>query len=76
MYSIADNKQISKSTTTAKHTLGNDIYDIDSENHTKSTSNKHNVYTNIAYNLDDTQPLELSYNGLYAPPEQNQMHIA
>lgn len=47
MYSIADNKQISKSTTTAKHTLGNDIYDIDSENHTKSTSNKHNVYTNI-----------------------------
>lgn len=67
MYSIADNKQISKSTTTAKHTLGNDIYDIDSENHTKSTSNKHNVYTNIAYNLDDTHSLELSYNGLYAP---------
>lgn len=67
MYTFADAKSISRSQYLSHHTVGNQVYDIDVDTRTHSSSLTHAVYTNATYNVSDKSNVSLSYNASFSP---------
>ena len=60
MYTFADAKSISRSQYLSHHTVGNQVYDIDVDARTHSSSLTHTLYTNATYNVSDKSNVSLS----------------
>lgn len=67
MYTFADAKSISRSQYLSHHTVGDQVYDIDVDARTHSSSLTHTLYTNATYNVSDKSNVSLSYNASFSP---------
>ncbi len=67
LYNYKNNNELSRSIINSQHTVGDKVYDIESDSREKSKKQSHNIYSSINYNLTDKSSLNLSYNGQIAP---------
>lgn len=67
LYNYKNDNERSYSTVSSLHTVGTEIYDIESNSRKKSKNQSHNIYSNINYKLDGKSNLSLSYNGQISP---------
>lgn len=66
-YKFADLRTLSKTETEGIHTIDKTLYKISSVTEDNKMSNKHSVYANIGYKINDDKSVSLSYNGLISP---------
>ncbi len=67
LYSYKNNSSVSRSTTYSRHTVDEEIYNIESSSNEKTKNQSHNIYSNISYNLTEKSSLSLTYNGQLTP---------
>lgn len=68
MYNFADSKRISQSDSQGKHTLSDGShYDISSAQTDYIDNNRHAIYTDFTYRLNEQNSMSLTYNGAVVP---------
>lgn len=67
LYNYKNNNERSRSTIGSLHTVGTEIYDIESNSRKKSNDQNHSIYSNISYTLNKKSNISLSYNGQISP---------
>ena len=74
MYKFADQISISQTDMDGIHTVDDAKYNILSTTKEYERNNKHSIYTNIGYKINDNNNLNFSYNGLIAPKSTSELY--
>ena len=74
MYKFADQRSISQTDMDGIHTVDDAKYNILSTTKEYERNNKHSIYTNIGYKINDNNNLNFSYNGLIAPKSTSELY--
>lgn len=67
LYKYTDDRWKNRTETESKHTVGDDVYDIQTDNREQWHSKRHNIYTSLNYTPAQKQNISLSYNGQFNP---------
>lgn len=67
MYKFADDKNLSRNQSRGIHSLTDGVHKLETDTKDKIHDNKHSLYTDIGYHINDKNSLELTYNGLFSP---------
>ena len=74
MYKFADQRAISQTDMDGIHTVDDVKYNILSTTKEYEKNNKHSIYTNVGYKINDNNNLDFSYNGLIAPKTTSELY--
>ena len=74
MYKFADQRSISQTDMDGIHTVDDVKYNILSTTKEYEKNNKHSIYTNVGYKINDNNNLDFSYNGLIAPKTTSELY--
>lgn len=72
MYGAEDKKNIEYMQLHSKHTLHDQVYDINEPNRITGKYWNHNLRTALEYNLNEKNYINLSYTGNFSPRQHNQ----
>lgn len=71
MYYFQHRHQLFKTTTEARHKVGEEIYNILDTARNDWRDNNHSIYASAAYTIDANNSLELTYNGTFSPKQDS-----
>lgn len=71
IYNYGNNHSLSQNDVKARHTVGEEVYDVRSTDRSTGKSQSHSLYGNIGYTSPRKHALNLSYSGLMTPRIDN-----
>lgn len=71
VYSLADRRSISKSTTYGRHDVRGTVYEVEDTTIGKSSGLSHSVYAQVSHQINDRNSVEASYLGAFSPADKS-----
>lgn len=68
-YNFGSSKSVEKETSYGRHTVGTTLYEVMDTTTLRSLTNTHNVYVGVDYQINNSNLMNITYNGFFSPKQ-------